>query len=327
TGGAILLASSKTTEENVLITNGDTIFKIDIDKLAVVHHENTAGATLALKPMIDFDRYGIVEINEENTITNFREKQFCKQGNINGGTYILNVKSFLKKEWPAKFSFEKDFLETQQFRLFGSVQEEYFIDIGIPEDYNKAQTEFAKPQLDLNAINNTWTIFIDRDGVINYEKKDDYILNWDEFRFYDGVKEAFKILNNKVGKIIIVSNQRGVGRELMSETDLNNIHQYMTQEIVFASGRIDHIYYCTSTDNKHPNRKPNPGMAFQAKNDFPEINLDKSIMIGNKLSDMRFGRNAGIYTVFVATTNPDISFPHPDIDYRFDSLPDFVKAL
>jgi len=327
TGGAIQLACTKTTEENVLITNGDTIFKIDIDKLATVHYKNIADATLALKPMANFDRYGIVEINEKNAITSFQEKQFCKQGNINGGVYLLNVKALLNTKWPGKFAFEKDFLETQKFRLFGSVQDKYFIDIGIPEDYCKAQAEFAKPVLNLKAIDKSWTIFIDRDGVINHEKKEDYIKNWDEFRFYEGIKEAFQVLNKKFGKIVVVSNQRGVGRELMTETDLHNIHQYMTKEIVTAGGRIDKIYYCTSTDNKHPNRKPNPGMAFLAKADYPGIDLNKSIMIGNKLSDMRFGRNAGIYTIFVATTNPDTAFPHIDIDNRFGSLPDFVKAL
>ncbi len=255
------------------------------------------------------------------------EKQFCKEGNINGGTYLLNTNSFTENTWPAKFSFEKDFLETGEFRSYGSVQDEYFIDIGIPEDYNRAQSEFAKPPIDLKRIDKTWTIFIDRDGVINHEKKEDYIKNWDEFRFYDGIKEAFKILNDKFGTIIIVSNQRGVGRELMTKADLLDIHQNMQQELVAAGGRIDQLYYCTSTDNKHPNRKPNPGMAFEAKAEFPEIDLNKSIMIGNKLSDMRFGKNAGIYTVFVATTNPDTPFPHPDIDLRFDSLPHFVKCF
>jgi histidinol phosphatase-like enzyme len=74
-------------------------------------------------------------------------------------------------------------------------------------------------------------------------------------------------------------------------------------------------------------RKPNPGMAFQAKRDFPEIDFSKTIMVGNKLSDMLFGRAAGMFTVFVATTNPETSFPHPDIDLRFESLLHFANAL
>lgn len=327
TGGAIQLACTKATEENVLITNGDTIFKINIEKLAAVHHDNVADATLALKPMTNFDRYGIVEIDNKSVITNFQEKQFCKQGNINGGTYILNVKSFLETEWPPKFSFEKDFLETKKFRLFGSVQDEYFIDIGIPEDYNKAQTDFAKPQLDLNTIDKSWTLFLDRDGVINEDKIGSYIFNADEFVFMQGAPELFKKLTELFRHIIVVTNQRGVGKELMTVKDLSAIHSKMNKAIEEVGGRIDGIYYAPSLDNNDSLRKPNPGMAFQAKTDFPDINLSKSILVGNKLSDMQMGKNAGMYTVFVATTNPETAFPHPDIDCRFDSLSDFVKAL
>ena len=184
-----------------------------------------------------------------------------------------------------------------------------------------------KPILDLTVIDKTWTIFIDRDGVINQEKKDDYIFNSKEFTFFDGVLEAFFQLSSKFGNIIIVTNQRGVGKGLMDEIALNDIHQFMQIQIEKAGGRIDKIYYCTSTDNNHPNRKPNPGMALQAKMDDPSIDFSRSIMVGNKPSDMLFGRNAGMYTVFVATTHPDTAFPHPDIDLRFNSLPDFVKAL
>lgn len=182
------------------------------------------------------------------------------------------------------------------------------------------------PLLDLKAIDKSWTLFLDRDGVINHEKKDEYILNWREFKFYNGVRECFQQLSNKFGKIIIVSNQRGVGKGLMTEAELSSIHQHMQKQIENAGGRIDKIYYCTSIDNDHPDRKPNPGMALQAKSEFPDIDFSKSIIIGNKPSDMRFGRNAGIFTVFVATTHPETAFPHPDIDLRFDSLPDFIKA-
>jgi histidinol-phosphate phosphatase family protein len=181
--------------------------------------------------------------------------------------------------------------------------------------------------LDLHRIDKTWTLFIDRDGVINHEKKEDYIRNTGEFRFYDGVKEAFGQFSDKFGKIVVVSNQRGVGRGLMTLEDLEQIHRSMEGEIRRAGGRIDRIFYCTATDNLHPDRKPNPGMAFRAAAEMKEIDLSRSIIAGNKTSDMLFGRNAGMYTVFIATTNPDTPFPHPDIDLRFPSLYDFAKAL
>jgi len=183
------------------------------------------------------------------------------------------------------------------------------------------------PPLDLASIDKSWTIFIDRDGVINHEKKEDYIRNWREFVFYEGVKDAFKILGDKFGKIIVVTNQKGIGKGLMNEFDLHSIHEHMQKQIKNAGGRVDKIYYSTSIDNEHQDRKPNPGMAFRAKEDFPSIDLARSIIIGNKPSDMLFGRNAGMHTVFVATTHPETAFPHPDIDLRFTSLLDFAKAL
>ena len=184
-----------------------------------------------------------------------------------------------------------------------------------------------KLQLNLKAIDKSWTLFLDRDGVINEDKVGSYIFNPDEFIFMKGAPGFFKELRDKFGHIIVVTNQRGVGRELMTEDDLTAIHTKMTAEINAAGGKIDGIYYATALNNDDPFRKPNPGMAFKAKADFPDIDLSRSIMIGNKLSDMGFGKNAGMYTVFVATTNPEVPFPHPDIDLRFGLLLDFVKAL
>lgn len=169
-------------------------------------------------------------------------------------------------------------------------------------------------------IDKSWTLFLDRDGVINHEKKLDYILHKDEFIFYDGVKDAMKVFNGIFGNIIIVTNQRGIGKKMMTDEDLHDIHNFMIDEVTLSGGRVDSIYYCSSMDNDCYDRKPNPGMAYKAQKDFPDIEFTKSIIIGNNLSDMEFGRNAGMVTIFVATTNPGISLPHPLIDYRFNNL-------
>ena len=100
----------------------------------------------------------------------------------------------------------------------------------------------------------------------------------------------------------------------------------MQKEIEEAGGRIDKIYCCTSIETKHTDRKPNPGMAFMAKKEFPSIDLTKSLIAGNKISDMQFGRHAGLYTVYLKTTHPEQALPHPEIDLAFDSLPDLAKA-
>ena len=329
TGGAIHLALQKAKGENVVVANGDTLFRVNLKELYPFHLEQDAECTLALKPMQQFDRYGVVETDAKGKITSFKEKQFYENGCINGGVYLLNKKKFLHRPFSQKFSFEKDYLE-QYYReegFFGLAQEGYFIDIGIPEDYNKAQQELQRPPLDLKQIHKTWTLILDRDGEINEERVGQYVFHWGEFIFSKGVLEIFKKQSDVFGKVIVVSNQRGVGRQLMTEGDLQNIHLEMQREVEIVGGKIDKIYYCTEKDDKCFNRKPNPGMAVQAATDFPDINFSKSIMVGNKPSDMRFGRSAGMFTVFVTTTNPDQAFPHDDIDMVFDTLSHFAQAL
>ncbi len=329
TGGAIQLALNKTTGQDIVIANGDTLYRVDLHKAFVFHAQHQAECTMLLKPMINFDRYGVVETNTENLVDSFKEKQHYLKGNINGGIYLLNKDRFLDEEFPSKFSFEKDWLEKfcRVRRIVGLVQDEYFIDIGIPEDYNRAKKELMQPPLDLKAIDKSWTLFLDRDGVINEDKIGSYIFNPGEFIFLQGAPDLFKKLTKKFGHIIVVTNQRGVGRGLMSEEDLTAIHEKMIAGINAAGGKIDAIYFAPAIVDNDPARKPNPGMAFRAKADFPSIDLSRSIILGNHHSDMLFGKNAGMYTVFIATTNPETAFPHPDIDLRFDLLQDFVKAL
>ena len=144
TGGAIQLAMHKADKKNVLVLNGDTMFRINFAKLQLFHEQHDADCTLALKPMHHFDRYGVVEINKDGYIQSFKEKQYYKEGLINGGVYALNVKKFLALELPKKYSFEKDYLEKYVLtqKMMGLVQDEYFIDIGIPEDLEKANMQF-----------------------------------------------------------------------------------------------------------------------------------------------------------------------------------------
>lgn len=145
TGGAVKLACTMATEKNILILNGDTLFNVDVKKLFAFHKTNEADCTLSLKPMQDFNRYGVVELNKDHSISSFKEKQQYKNGLINGGVYVLNRDNFLQEDLPQKFSFEKDFLEQylNKRKMYGVVQDEYFIDIGIPEDYEKAQRELG----------------------------------------------------------------------------------------------------------------------------------------------------------------------------------------
>jgi len=143
TGGAIRQACSLGNGETMLILNGDTFFRIDLDALDDFHQKTAADCSLCLKPMQEFERFGVVERDETQRVRQFREKQYYSQGLINGGVYALNRERFLQEHLPPVFSFEKDYLEKvlDTRRIYGLVQDGYFIDMGIPEDYQRIQTE------------------------------------------------------------------------------------------------------------------------------------------------------------------------------------------
>ncbi len=181
--------------------------------------------------------------------------------------------------------------------------------------------------LNIKEINTEWTLFLDRDGVINHEKANDYIHTWSEFQFYDGVLEAMAIFSKKFKYIIVVTNQRGIGKGVTKEEDLLFLHKKMKAAVEENGGRIDAIYYCKDVDSISPCRKPNIGMGLQAVKDLPEIYLTKALMVGNTLSDMQFGKNLGASTIFLPTTRPEVDLKDENIDAVFPSLIAFANNL
>jgi len=172
--------------------------------------------------------------------------------------------------------------------------------------------------LNLTDIDNTWTLFLDRDGVINHEVHPEYISTWEAFKFYDGAKVAIQIFSQIFNRIIVVTNQRGIAKGITKLEDMQLIHKNMLEEVEKVGGKIDAVYYCPELES--PNRKPNPGMGLQAAKDFPDIDLNKAIMVGNTLSDMEFGRNLGVKTIFLTTNRPDVDTNDGRIDMVYPSL-------
>ena len=147
TGGGIRLAMEQAQSDNVLVLNGDTLFMIDLFEFCQFHDEHHSSFSLALRQVDDTGRYGAVRIDEKQRITGFAEKQSSTgPGYINAGVYLVSKKDFLNQTLPEIFSLEKDFLGKEYLNknFYGFIFSDYFIDIGIPEDYNKAQTEFLK---------------------------------------------------------------------------------------------------------------------------------------------------------------------------------------
>ncbi|RFS26501.1 HAD-IIIA family hydrolase [Chitinophaga silvatica] len=171
------------------------------------------------------------------------------------------------------------------------------------------------------------TLFLDRDGVINEEIKDGYVLSPEMFKFSEGVLSAMPLLASRFNRILIVTNQRCIGKGLLTISGLTEIHRQMLEQIKLHGGRIDQIYFCPDLDNTSPCRKPATGMAMQAKNEYPDIDFNSAIMVGNTLSDMQFGKSMGMKTIFIPSTKPETPFPHPLIDQRYDNLLQFAQAI
>jgi D-glycero-alpha-D-manno-heptose 1-phosphate guanylyltransferase len=146
TGGAVKLALDYVNSDDVFILNGDTLFLIDLKEFYDLHKSKNADFSIALKKLENPDRYGVIEIDSDFRIKNFNEKGKIKGGGfINGGIYLLKRELFSKLSLPEKFSLETDFIEKYfgDFRFFGFPFEDYFIDIGVPEDYERAKKEIG----------------------------------------------------------------------------------------------------------------------------------------------------------------------------------------
>jgi D-glycero-D-manno-heptose 1,7-bisphosphate phosphatase len=144
------------------------------------------------------------------------------------------------------------------------------------------------------------TLFLDRDGVINKKLEGKYVRNWEEFEFIPNVLSSISKLSNLFNRIIIITNQQGIRKGLMSENDLLFLHQKMLNEIEKAGGKINKIYFCPHLETDNCNcRKPKIGMIEKAIQDFPSINIKKSYLIGDSPSDIEAGKRAGLHTIKV----------------------------
>ena len=323
TGGAIKQALDQTKTEEILILNGDTMFQVELDVFYNSHKSQKADFSMALKPMKNFERYGVVKLNETNYVIGFEEKQHQESGDINGGVYILNKSVFNTYSFNPKFSFEREFLEKEynNLKFNGFISKNYFLDIGIPEDYEQAQVDFKQFKKKLK-VDKSWTIFLDRDGVINRKIDNGYVTSIAEFEFLDGAKEAIANLTQKVGRIVIVTNQQCVGKGIISEAQLNDIHAYMNTEIEKAGGKIDKVYFAPQLVAENSiYRKPKAGMADLAQKDFPEIDFSKSILIGDSISDIEFGKIKNMTTIFISDTNK------ANVDFLFGNLKEILNFI
>ncbi|NQY66870.1 MAG: HAD-IIIA family hydrolase [Flavobacteriales bacterium] len=177
-------------------------------------------------------------------------------------------------------------------------------------------------------IDNTWTLFLDRDGVINELVDKGYVATYNDMIFIDKTFEALKLASGIFGRIVIVTTQRGVAKGFMTVEALNVIHDKFLERVKTEEGRIDKIYQCIDDyDSGSKYRKPEIGMALHAKEDFPEIDFSRSIMVGDFIADMQFGRNAQMYNIFVGDESILVDGKEDLTDEIFENLYGYISSL
>lgn len=180
------------------------------------------------------------------------------------------------------------------------------------------------PPFESLTIDPSWTLFLDRDGVINDRLVDDYVKQINELQILPGVPEAIAHFSTLFGRILVVTNQQGIGRGMMTVDDLLIIHGFIGEVVKDAGGRIDHFYFAPQLASEKNNyRKPGTGMGLKAQRDFPEINFSKSVMIGDSETDIEFGMKLGMKTIMLKTG----CNVKTKADYIFENLHQVSKAL
>jgi D-glycero-alpha-D-manno-heptose 1-phosphate guanylyltransferase len=333
TGGAIKYALQYVQNEAVFVLNGDTFFDIEFQKLRYAFEKLKPVVALGLREVENASRYGTIHTQSDLTINLFEEKtETNKSAFINSGIYLIQKEKFVlnTQKLGDVFSVETDFFQKQYtFQKFIGVPyaNQYFIDIGIPEDYFKACIEI--PEI-FKIKNNTFknTLFLDRDGVINEKIENSYVLDWQDFKFKPGFFEFLKKANSVFEKVIVVTNQRCVERGLITFEKLEGIHQEMINLAKDNGGSIEAVYYCPDISEASPCRKPNTGMFEMAKSDFKSISFDKnSYMVGDSLSDMIPANKLKLNSVFILNGS-DLNFEIARVsDFVFDSTSEVASIL
>ena len=291
TGGAICQAAAKIEGGEFVVLNGDTLFDIDLQKLYDFHVQRHANLSIALRQVSDTSRYGSVSCANDRIVAFHEKTESLGAGDINGGIYAINHAWLMKQDLPTKFSFEKELMQPMagQAGFYGLRFTDYFIDIGVPEDYYRAQEEFR------NIFPQDQFLFLDRDGILNKHLPGDYVRNWSMWEWLPDVLDAMPKLAQRYQRIFIVTNQQGVGKGLMTQADLDDVHRHMLADIEKAGGRIDKVYVCTELESAHSiYRKPEIGMALQAQREFPEVDFHRSVMVGDSKSDELFAQRSGM---------------------------------
>lgn len=291
TGGALYFARTR-LDDRFLVVNGDSL--LDFNLLDLVHGApaEMVGAHLALRRLEDASRYGVVQLAVDGRIIAMCDRPKAPgPGLVNGGIYWMS-RDVAEALPEGALSLEREVFPrlAAEGQLTGAIYNGFFLDIGVPDDYVRAQTllPLKRPAL-----------FFDRDGVLNHDVG--YTHRIEEFRWIAGARDAIRMLNDAGWLVFVVTNQAGVARGYYDEEQVRTLHCWMNADLRKIGAHIDDFRYCphhqAATQEAYrrdcPWRKPAPGMLLDLLERWP-VSRSESLLIGDKKSDLEAASSAGI---------------------------------
>lgn len=300
TGGAVKRALSRCESDWVFVLNGDTWLDVDFTAMEAAACDVPEGVSsvIAVKRMRGFERYGTVDVDSGGTLTAFHEKRPCEEGLINAGVYLLRGDAL--DNMPEKFSLESDYFErvVGEGALYAVECSGGFIDIGVPEDYELAQTMLAP-------LARSWKLaMFDRDGTINVDTG--HLHEPEKLELIPSTVDIMRGYSDDPDyKVVVVTNQAGIAKGLYTEADMRCLHRYMEDELEGLGVHVDAWYFCPH----HPDytgpcdcRKPAPGMLMAAMRDFDARPSDCA-MYGDSAKDKEAAEVANVVFHYVKGNN------------------------
>lgn len=334
TAGSLYYLKGK-VDDDFIVVFGDVYFNVDLLRMMDFHKKHSATITLLTHPNSHPFDSDLLIVDDKNRVMGFDSKENDRSGHdynniVNSGIYVLSPKVLDIITEPVKSGIEKDVISRfiDSGKVYSYHSTEYVKDMGTPERYRSVNNDYENgiPEAK-NLENKQKCIFLDRDGTINEYRG--IINNKDDLVLMDGVAEAIRRINESEYLCIVITNQPVVARGECTIDELDEIHKHLATLLGREGAYIDELYYCPH----HPDsgykgeikelkvvcdcRKPKIGLVEKAENDY-NIDLKKSMMIGDSSLDIKMAENAGMKGILLKTGVAGL-------DGKFEINPDMIE--